>query len=73
MGSDSILYTEQEYWVVSIHAPVWGATDSGQVEPVEGGSVSIHAPVWGATLERPRYFCRIYVSIHAPVWGATTC
>ena len=34
--------------MVSIHAPVWGATgDDGK--PVFGRFVSIHAPVWGAT------------------------
>ena len=36
------------YYVVSIHAPVWGATllrASTLIYP----RVSIHAPVWGAT------------------------
>ena len=34
--------------VVSIHAPVWGATHASKA--FRGSvSVSIHAPVWGAT------------------------
>ena len=35
-------------WIVSIHAPVWGATKSTQAVQVLS-QVSIHAPVWGAT------------------------
>ena len=38
-------YASQE---VSIHAPVWGATDDF-IESFSPISVSIHAPVWGAT------------------------
>ena len=34
--------------MVSIHAPVWGATD-GIKYPRTWDLVSIHAPVWGAT------------------------
>ena len=34
--------------LVSIHAPVWGATHRRYLRPV-GEGVSIHAPVWGAT------------------------
>ncbi len=33
---------------VSIHAPVWGATQTA-TGPADFGFVSIHAPVWGAT------------------------
>ena len=33
---------------VSIHAPAWGATLAGDVQPAEW-FVSIHAPAWGAT------------------------
>ena len=38
-------------WVgkVSIHAPVWGATDMLD-NILYGEEVSIHAPVWGATV-----------------------
>ena len=35
--------------IVSIHAPVWGATEVCIRCPM-GFNVSIHAPVWGATL-----------------------
>ena len=34
--------------VISIHAPVWGATDSDVIR-VRLKGISIHAPVWGAT------------------------
>ena len=34
--------------VVSIHAPVWGAT-SRWIHGEQSRNVSIHAPVWGAT------------------------
>ena len=40
------LATEAE--AVSIHAPVWGATNSDAVI-FASFTVSIHAPVWGAT------------------------
>ena len=36
------------YRDVSIHAPVWGATDTNPIFWSED-EVSIHAPVWGAT------------------------
>ena len=36
--------------IVSIHAPVWGATTLAKIESVKQ-DVSIHAPVWGATLK----------------------
>ena len=34
--------------MVSIHAPVWGATDDLEMAK-QADAVSIHAPVWGAT------------------------
>ena len=37
----------QEATPISIHIPVWGATESGGKAPGEG--ISIHIPVWGAT------------------------
>ena len=57
---------------VSIHAPVWGAT---QYIPcyVSNYGVSIHAPVWGATGRAAYNRAEYWVSIHAPVWGATHC
>ncbi len=41
----------QIYFVISIHAPVWGATDSGNPF-VARTTISIHAPVWGATAQQ---------------------
>ena len=38
---------------VSIHAPVWGATNR-LVKKTLGTNVSIHAPVWGATVVKKR-------------------
>ena len=35
--------------LVSIHAPVWGATYADHKHSSHG-KVSIHAPAWGATL-----------------------
>ena len=56
--------------VISIHAPVWGAT----LELLLDGytiRISIHAPVWGATCETVFLEYFEIISIHAPVWGAT--
>ena len=36
--------------IVSIHAPVWGATCHGGQNQCQQ-QVSIHAPVWGATIQ----------------------
>jgi len=57
--------------VVSIHAPVWGATSKLGCYLCARCRVSIHAPVWGATLFSPAAAKVEEVSIHAPVWGAT--
>jgi len=56
--------------LVSIHAPVWGATVAMESR-IRELRVSIHAPVWGATAcaYGGKHGC--IVSIHAPVWGAT--
>ena len=35
-------------WLVSIHAPTWGATEILD-ESKDFALVSIHAPTWGAT------------------------
>ena len=57
--------------IISIHAPVWGATYADVVYAGDG-FISIHAPVWGATstVERQSIVSTV-ISIHAPVWGAT--
>ena len=58
--------------LVSIHAPLRGATFKGSVKQLRQDLVSIHAPLRGATLS----FVVILnpfvpVSIHAPLRGAT--
>ena len=58
--------------VISIHAPVKGATWYNQYNSTCDYGISIHAPVKGATHGRiidTEY--TIYISIHAPVKGAT--
>ena len=57
--------------LVSIHAPVWGATEIGLLATATD-AVSIHAPVWGATVTHGSDKFSLKVSIHAPVWGATS-
>ena len=57
-------------WMVSIHAPAWGATTS--ISKIQTAiMVSIHAPAWGATPDARQPAARRRVSIHAPAWGAT--
>ena len=56
--------------VVSIHAPVKGATMI-RIPSDEIILVSIHAPVKGATSNIVRELVDMGVSIHAPVKGAT--
>ena len=55
---------------ISIHAPVWGATDIRKRYGMKF-CISIHAPVWGATIDISTNFISKDISIHAPVWGAT--
>ncbi len=57
--------------MVSIRAPVKGATMSDAIEYCET-CVSIRAPVKGATQVRPLLQRGRHVSIRAPVKGATT-
>jgi len=56
--------------VVSIHAPVRGATQCLPLPP-RSARVSIHAPVRGATDQAEDRGAHVVVSIHAPVRGAT--
>ena len=58
------------YHIVSIHAPVRGATSIVAQHPPYL-AVSIHAPVRGATRVRASLEVLEQVSIHAPVRGAT--
>ena len=70
MGGDFWLHCRLDMILVSIHAPVWGATCRHRCCRNKHG-VSIHAPVWGATHPRRNSVFLPMVSIHAPVWGAT--
>ena len=56
--------------LISIHAPVWGATARARRSGQSCG-ISIHAPVWGATVAALGLRALSRISIHAPVWGAT--
>ena len=58
-------------YLVSIHAPAWGATSFLLIEFTRSGFVSIHAPAWGATTDAGLSSGACRVSIHAPAWGAT--
>ena len=59
-----------ESGIVSIHAPVKGATVQ-RITVDHDDPVSIHAPVKGATLFHLPLVDSVTVSIHAPVKGAT--
>ena len=56
--------------VISIHAPVQGATRANHYGCVQY-LISIHAPVQGATNRLDYCLCADRISIHAPVQGAT--
>jgi len=56
--------------LVSIHAPVTGATQERH-QCRRRDVVSIHAPVTGATGLQEQLAADVGVSIHAPVTGAT--
>ena len=59
-----------EIILISIHAPVKGATHPGGGLP-RGDRISIHAPVKGATIGLAVTLRCALISIHAPVKGAT--
>ena len=48
VGGDIMSMLQQVIFVVSIHAPAWGATGTPDFGPAPN-QVSIHAPAWGAT------------------------
>ena len=71
VGCDKlILYFSYFVFIISIHAPGWGATDEG-VQTTLIHAISIHAPGWGATLPWAGLEVTRCISIHAPGWGAT--
>ena len=57
-------------FIISIHAPAWGATRLFSFLPFLR-IISIHAPAWGATSQTSLLLFRSVISIHAPAWGAT--
>ena len=69
-GSDLRDKKAQMLDIVSIHAPVKGATQ-GPARARGDSTVSIHAPVKGATIGSIDKTTQRIVSIHAPVKGAT--
>ena len=69
-GATACNRTRPNRCLVSIHAPVRGATNPALCQRCRI-AVSIHAPVRGATNSQPLFLCRYTVSIHAPVRGAT--
>src|SRR2546421_313494 len=48
MGRDDRVLRQAQRYIVSIHAPAWGATIA-RVKTNLYCRVSIHAPAWGAT------------------------
>jgi len=58
--------------LISIHAPVKGATGGSGRSPWRR-QISIHAPVKGATAGYDVVYTIPGISIHAPVKGATLC
>ena len=70
MGSDNSTVRYHETCEISIHAPVWGATELPYIV-FNVVLISIHAPVWGATDAVVKPLSAFGISIHAPVWGAT--
>ena len=62
--------------VISIHAPVKGATNDALIRAFydfPALNISIHAPVKGATERHLLVAPPVEISIHAPVKGATLC
>ena len=62
----------QETLMISIHAPMWGATVFVPKSFLDT-LISIHAPMWGATGPVAKSVGMDVISIHAPMWGATQC
>ena len=50
VGCDADKHTARRLYIVSIHAPTWGATSIRQARKLKD-DVSIHAPTWGATTD----------------------
>ena len=72
-GSDKNALYPPKIMVISIHAPVKGATCTAVVMLHARNAISIHAPVKGATRLPASGAVWSTISIHAPVKGATGC
>ena len=68
--SDSDPIPWDDFWPISIHAPVKGATQA-TIQDLIDMLISIHAPVKGATCLSNVDQELLQISIHAPVKGAT--
>ena len=69
-GSDQAQDGTQRTVVISIHAPLRGATTSERPVTRPAG-ISIHAPLRGATKDTSEHHTAKIISIHAPLRGAT--
>ena len=70
-GSDPHIAGVNGRVLISIHAPVKGATNK-RAYSRSYGAISIHAPVKGATIGQRLRSPGLDISIHAPVKGATS-
>ena len=70
MGCDHVDDAGTTQAVVSIHAPIWGATNSYYIDVEECAFQSTHP--YGVRLHNLIWhMLALIVSIHAPIWGAT--
>ena len=69
-GSDNTVRNLSTVNLISIHAPVKGAT-RWRLRQCGTPTISIHAPVKGATVGGNGLDMNVKISIHAPVKGAT--
>ena len=69
MGCDSFIFSCSNCYLVSIHAPVWGATAIIKLIGKKRAFQSTHP--CGVRHHHRVTLSRQIVSIHAPVWGAT--
>ena len=70
MGCDDGDIDLSKWYLISIHAPMWGAT-AFDASVYGRAYISIHAPMWGATCLMQAVWLEEQISIHAPMWGAT--
>ena len=71
MGGDSRWRKVRTALMVSIHAPAWGATHSGQQRSSHSGRFNPRPRMGGDHWTTHTVTTQFNVSIHAPAWGAT--